>query len=126
MCLCFTVYQDTHNVFTLSLLFSSCTFLLFCFVGLVVGFCLCPWHAEVPGPGVKPVPQQCPKPLQRQGLIFNVLSQQGTPHFFLSVKVSFLSSVIFPSEFPGAWLFLTVSHGFDEYLLLFLFLPGYW
>ena len=29
-------------------------------------FLLHPWHAEVPGPGIEPVPQQQPKPPQQQ------------------------------------------------------------
>ena len=35
---------------------------------------LYPWHAEVPGPGTEPVPQQW------QHRILNLLGHQGTPH----------------------------------------------
>ena len=37
------------------------------------------WHAEVPGSGIKPVPQQWPKPQQSQCWILNQLSHQGAP-----------------------------------------------
>ena len=40
-----------------------------------------PWHVEVPGPGIKPLPQQWPKPLQRQCQILDPLSSQDTPSF---------------------------------------------
>ena len=39
----------------------------------------CPRHAEVPGSGIKPMPQQWPEPQQRQCWILNLLSHQGTP-----------------------------------------------
>ena len=39
-------------------------------------FWLHPWHAEVPRPGIKPLPQQ------QQCQIFNPLSHKGTPETF--------------------------------------------
>ena len=42
-----------------------------------------PWYLEVPGPGIKPTPQQLPKPLQWQCLnIVLGLAQLGTLSFF--------------------------------------------
>ena len=38
-----------------------------------------PQHAEVPGPGIKPVPQQQPELLQWQCQILNLLNHTGTP-----------------------------------------------
>ena len=43
----------------------------------IFGFTL--WHVEVPGPGIKPVPQQQPKPLKWHHQILNPLSHKGTP-----------------------------------------------
>ena len=48
-------------------------------------FWLCPWHMEVPGPGIKPMPQQQPKLLQWQHWILNLLHHKQTLdmiHFF--------------------------------------------
>ena len=42
-------------------------------------FLPCPWHAEVPGPGIEPMPQWRPKPLQWQHWILNPLHCKGTP-----------------------------------------------
>ena len=39
----------------------------------------CPGPVEVPGPEIKPVPQQWPELWQWQGQILNPLSHQGTP-----------------------------------------------
>ena len=44
----------------------------------------CPWHAEVPRPGIKRVPQQWPEPQQGQCQIFNLLSHQGTPNPYVT------------------------------------------
>ena len=40
----------------------------------------CLSHVEVPMPGIKPVPQQWPKPLQWQNQIFNLLHHKRTQH----------------------------------------------
>ena len=44
-----------------------------------LGFCLLPQNSKLPRPGIKPAPQQQPKPLQWQWQILNPLSHQGTP-----------------------------------------------
>ena len=41
-----------------------------------------PGHAEVPGPEIEPLPQQCPKPQQWQCRVLNPLSHQETQRFF--------------------------------------------
>ena len=46
-------------------------------------FWLHPWHAEVPGPGIKPMPQQWLEPLQWQCQILWEL--QNNTHFYLIV-----------------------------------------
>ena len=48
------------------------------FFGLIL-FWLLPWHAEGPGPGIEPKPQQWPKLLQWQHQILNWLCHKGTP-----------------------------------------------
>ena len=47
---------------------------------------LCPWHVEVPRPGIKPTSQQWPKSQQWQHWILNSLSHQGTPWIFSFVS----------------------------------------
>ena len=42
-----------------------------------------PQHAEVPGPGIKPVPRKLPEPLQGQCQNLNPLHHQGAPSFLL-------------------------------------------
>lgn len=42
--------------------------------------CLHSWHAEFPGPGIEPLPQQ-PKPQMQQRQTLNPLGHQGTPAF---------------------------------------------
>ena len=37
------------------------------------------WHVEVPEPGIEPVPQQRPEPLQQQCWILNPLHHKGNP-----------------------------------------------
>ena len=37
------------------------------------------WHVEVSGPGIQPMPQQWPKPLQWQCQILNPVSHRGIP-----------------------------------------------
>lgn len=39
-----------------------------------------PWHAEVPGPRMKPKPRQWAEPKQWQCQILNLLDHQGTPY----------------------------------------------
>ena len=46
-----------------------------------------PQHTEVPMPGIKPTPQQRPKPLQWQCQIHNLLSHKGTPYFFFHKSI---------------------------------------
>ena len=45
------------------------------------------WHAEVPGPGIKLVPQQWPKLLQWQCQVLNPLHHKGTPMIFLILYI---------------------------------------
>ena len=40
---------------------------------------LCPWHVEVPGPGIETTPQQRPKPLGWQHHILNLPCHKTTP-----------------------------------------------
>ena len=50
--------------------------------GVLFVFCFwpCLWHVEAPGPGIKPMPQQWPKPLQWRHRIPNQLCYQRTSH----------------------------------------------
>ena len=45
-------------------------------------FLPCLWHAESPRPGIEPMPQQWPKPWQRQRQILNLLSHRGPPKIY--------------------------------------------
>lgn len=49
-----------------------------------------PWHVEVPGPQIKPVPQWWSQPLQPQHWSLNLLSHKRTPRktFWLWIYVS--------------------------------------
>ena len=42
----------------------------------------CPWHVEIPGPGIGPTPQHQSEPLQQQHQILNPLSHKRTPISF--------------------------------------------
>ena len=77
---CHTYYFSTQLCFLLLLLLFWCVYV----------FCLgdgrgrpCLQYAEVPRSGIKPVPQQWPKPHQWQCQILNSLGHQGTPGCFL-------------------------------------------
>ena len=64
--------------------FSLVAFKIFSFVL----FWLYTWHVEVPGPGIKPKPQQWPKPLQWQYWILNPIREpKRTPSPFVSLIV---------------------------------------
>ena len=66
-----------YPVFHIKCLFKTVTFeSLFFFFFF---FLPCLQHAEVPGPGIKPMPQQQPKPLQWQHEILSPLCHKGTP-----------------------------------------------
>ena len=43
------------------------------------------WHTEVPGPGIKRMPQWWPWPLQGQHWILNLLRLKGTPDFYILI-----------------------------------------
>ena len=58
----------------------------------------CAQHVEVPGPGIKPVPQQQPKLLYWQCWILNPLCPKGTP--FISDIIA-LSPLFFFLDEPG-------------------------
>ena len=47
------------------------------------------WHVEIPKPGIKPLPWQPSKPLQRQHQILNLLHHKRTPNFLIQ---SFIKS----------------------------------
>lgn len=53
------------------------------YVGFFVPFCPHPWHAELPGPGVEPVPQNWPKPQQQH---VGASSHQVTRELLVQVK----------------------------------------
>lgn len=48
---------------------------------------LCPWHTEVPRPGIEPLPEQLPRP-QWQHWIPNLLFHKGTPSLALAVTIT--------------------------------------
>ena len=54
-------------------------------------FWLCLWHVGVPGPRIKPVPQQWPKPLQWHHQILNLLCHKGTPKSVIFTSTSIYS-----------------------------------
>ena len=58
-----------------------------CFFFFFFFFC-CPrpWHAKFPGPGIEPVPQQQPEPLQRQRQILNQPEQKPLQYICYSGK----------------------------------------
>ena len=60
------------------------TFRVFGFWGFLWS---CLRQAEVLGPGVEPVPQQQPKPQERQCQILNLLSRQETPIIILLLRI---------------------------------------
>ena len=62
-----------------------------------------PWHAEVPGPEMKPIPKQWPKLLQWQHRILNPLCHKRTPTSF-NKKVASSSFSLFFSEFWNIYI----------------------
>ena len=66
------VHTDHPFQFLLLLRLLLFYFILFYFLAM-------PWHAEFPGPRIKPTPQQRPKPLHWQCQILNLLGHQVTP-----------------------------------------------
>ena len=70
--------------------------LLLFFFGL---FGCAPWHEEVPGPGIKPAPQQQLAWLQRQCWILNALCHKRTPSLCLFFFKKFYGC------FHGMWKF---------------------
>ena len=55
------------------------------------GWGACPWHAEVPGSGVKLAPQQRPEPIQWQHWIINPLHHKDTP---LNIFTGYLIGIL--------------------------------
>ena len=49
-------------------------------------FWLCPWHVDIPRPGMEAMPQQRPKPLERLYQILNQLCHRRTPRLSISSK----------------------------------------
>ena len=82
------------HVFYLLFLLFCCDCKWECFLNFsffaVFFFLLTLWHLEVPGPGIKPVPQQEPGPQQWQCQILNILSHQRTPNFSLIDSCQYL------------------------------------
>ena len=84
-----------------------------------------PWHVEVPRPGIKPTPQQQPRPLQWHCQILNSLCHKKTPetkylfltidHKIYTVDVYLLSSSSFPP--PPPLLFELKFNGSNEHLM---------
>ena len=72
----------------ITMLFSYVFFSIFLFLAALQ-------HAEVPGPGIKTMPQQQPEPWQWQCQIFNPLSHQRAPIFFLSFLLEELVNLVF-------------------------------
>ena len=77
------------------------------------------WHAEIPGPGIKPGPQQWPEPLQWQHWVLNPLCQKGTPirsfQFSRSHQLTFFcdwhsGTAVRPMGWPG-WMCLARRWG---------------
>ena len=62
----------------------------------------CSQHVQVPGPGIKPVPQQWPEPQQSQHLILNLLCHKGTHSFPFNILA--LASLLL--VIPGPWDYL--------------------
>ena len=76
---------------------------VFCFD---LGFWLCPWHVEVPGPGIKPAPELWPEPLQWQCWILNPLSHKGTPIKFSILVIDCTWKKFFFGFAHDIWKFL--------------------
>lgn len=51
----------------------------------------CWQHAEVPGPGIEPMLQQCPEPEQWQSRTLNQLNHQRILHGVYLIKISFFA-----------------------------------
>ena len=49
-----------------------------------------PWHVEVPGPGIKPVAKQWPKPQRWKCQVLNPLSHQGSPKLAYHLRLRLL------------------------------------
>ena len=82
-------------------------FILFYVVLFYFIFWLHPQHAEVPRPGIEPMPQQWPKPQQWQSQILNTLSHQGTPSLTLFISPWLYSQTFWNgshSIFDAYWL----------------------
>ena len=76
-----------------------------------------PLQAEVPRPGIEPVPHQWPEPPQWQCQILNVLSYKGTPrniNYLCSHPIVLKSGLAWMSSSATAWL----CH-LDKHLFLF-------
>ena len=64
------------------------TVLLSYFLFLFFSFWLYPWHGEVPGPRMEPMPQEW------QGLVFNPLSHRGALEILVPEKIKVLFPVV--------------------------------
>ena len=80
---------------------------------------LCPWHVEIPEPGIEPEPQQWPEPLQWQGWILNLLWHMGTP-------TKILISVIFMYHEMSLffWFFFPTLKNVKTIIGVFLWCSG--
>ena len=88
-------------------LFHLWFFVFVCFVGF---FCVwggggwpCPRHAEVPGPGIKPTPQQWLEPQQWQCQIPNPLNHQGTPCFKFVLIIMLIENLFVVYFYNISW-----------------------
>ena len=91
--------------------------LFFCGLFLPFFLWLNPEHGEVPGPGIKLVPQQQSEPLKGQCWILKLLSHQGTPILFLLQK---FHNVFSQNEFFVLFLFPLLP----QFVTLILYLEG--
>lgn len=70
------------------------------YIGIFL-FWLRPGHTKLLRPEIKPVLEQSPKPHYQQCPIFNPLSNQGTPHWFLKSACQSWTSEITSSKILG-------------------------
>ena len=78
------LFDDSHS--EMCQVISYCGFFFFKFFWSHL------WQVEVPGPGIKPVPQQWPKSLEWQCWILNPLSFKRTPLIVVSICISLVIS----------------------------------
>ena len=81
---CWLLVQSLENLETLG---AQRCFFFYCLFFFFFFFWLSPQHIEFPGPGIKPMPQQPPKPLPWKHWILNLLRHR-TPGRFLKFQQS--------------------------------------